>query len=49
MRLVLSVSTFGEWAYRRCRWRGLSPALAQKAADPSIRCAEANNDELMEL
>lgn len=52
MKLVLSVSAFGERAEGRCPWVwiDLSPTLAQKALRRihTVRCAEANDDELIE-
>lgn len=52
MKLVLSVSAFGERAEGRCPWVwiDLSPTLARKALRRihTVRCAEANDDELVE-
>ncbi len=52
MKLVLSVSAFEERAEGRCPWVwiDLSPTLARKALRRihTVRCAEANDDELIE-
>ena len=52
MNLALFVNAFGERAKGRCPgvWIDLSPTLARKALRRihTVRCAEANDDELIE-